>query len=141
MKREWRVVLTAASAARVFACLEAPAAEQEIAREVVSLDGTWEIIFDPQNTGREAGWQKTETFTAAKARERIRVPSCWEEFRQDYEGVAFEAGGFLAGTHSRMGTGGTGPDCANGQTPRNGPSSIASQFRKCPPASLSQRGG
>ena len=64
-------------------------AEQSTARGVVSLDGTWAILFDPANTGREARWHKAEPFTAAEGRETIRVPSCWEETRQDYEGVAW----------------------------------------------------
>ena len=73
----------------VASCPEALAAGQSIAREVVSLDGTWEILFDPDNAGREARWHTAGPFMAAENRETIRVPSCWEETRQDYEGVAW----------------------------------------------------
>jgi len=59
------------------------------AREVKSLDGTWEIIFDPENTGRDAGWYKDKVFSAQSTKRNITVPSCWEEIEKDYEGVAF----------------------------------------------------
>jgi hypothetical protein len=58
-------------------------------RQLLSLDGPWEILFDPQNAGREAAWQTLSVFSANPDREPIRVPSCWEEIRRDYEGVAF----------------------------------------------------
>ena len=61
----------------------------DIAREVVSLDGTWEIIFDPENAGRDADWHKDEVFSAHNAKRNITVPGCWEEIEKDYEGVAF----------------------------------------------------
>ena len=62
------------------------------AREVVSLDGTWEIIFDPANEGRgqwERLWRRQEVFTSHPGRREISVPSCWETIEKDYEGVAF----------------------------------------------------
>jgi len=65
------------------------AEDLDIAREVVSLDGTWEIIFDPENAGRDADWHKNEVFSAHNAKRNITVPSCWEEIEKDYEGVAF----------------------------------------------------
>ncbi|MEM8889646.1 MAG: sugar-binding domain-containing protein [Bacteroidota bacterium] len=55
----------------------------------ISLDGTWEIIFDEKNVGREADWMKTETFSQQAQIEEIQVPIAWETIRQDYEGVAF----------------------------------------------------
>jgi len=55
----------------------------------LSLDGTWEIVFDPENKGREGEWHLDKAFTAAKGRRKIAVPSCWEETEKDYEGVAF----------------------------------------------------
>jgi len=58
-------------------------------REVKSLDGTWEIIFDPENAGRDAGWHKDKVFSAQSTKRNIAVPSCWEEIEKDYEGVAF----------------------------------------------------
>ncbi|MFZ5830232.1 MAG: glycoside hydrolase family 2 protein, partial [Planctomycetota bacterium] len=59
------------------------------ARETRSLDGQWEILFDRQNEGREAGWIRSEVFAAHPQKRAIRVPSCWEEIEKDYEGVAF----------------------------------------------------
>ena len=62
---------------------------QTASRQVFSLDGTWEIIFDPENVGREAGWHRAETFSSMAGRRTIDVPSCWELIEKDYEGVAF----------------------------------------------------
>jgi len=59
------------------------------AREVKSLDGTWQIIFDHKNTGREAGWHLDKVFSAQSAKRNITVPSAWELIEEDYEGVAF----------------------------------------------------
>ncbi|MEM7370239.1 MAG: sugar-binding domain-containing protein [Bacteroidota bacterium] len=55
----------------------------------LSLDGQWEIIFDENNLGREAGWMKTETFEQHPDRQLVTVPSAWERLKEDYEGVAF----------------------------------------------------
>lgn len=62
---------------------------QSAPREVVSLDGTWEIVFDPRNKGREGQWQRQDVFSSRADRREIRVPSCWEEIEKDYEGVGF----------------------------------------------------
>lgn len=59
------------------------------AGETLSLDGAWEIVFDPGNAGREGKWHLDEVFSAHPGRRQIRVPSCWEEIEKDYEGVAF----------------------------------------------------
>ncbi len=66
-----------------------PAQAQSAPREELSLDGTWEILFDPQNAGREAGWHRNETFSSIGGRRSIEVPSCWELTEKNYEGVAF----------------------------------------------------
>jgi len=58
-------------------------------REIISLDGSWQIIFDPDNRGRREQWFRREVFTAQKGIRTIHVPSCWEESEQDYEGVAW----------------------------------------------------
>ena len=58
-------------------------------RQQLSLDGAWEIVFDPDNVGREADWHQERVFSSRADRREIRVPSCWEEIEQDYEGVAF----------------------------------------------------
>ena len=55
----------------------------------LSLDGTWKIIFDDKNEGRQAKWMKSEVFKQNKNQKDIQVPSCWEEMHEDYEGVAF----------------------------------------------------
>ena len=52
-----------------------------------SLDGPWAIAFDPANRGKEARWHERDA--PPPGAEAIRVPSCWEETRQDYEGVAW----------------------------------------------------
>jgi hypothetical protein len=57
-------------------------------RESLSLDGTWQIIFDRNNEGRQNEWFREGNFPTAKTRE-ITVPSCWELTEKDYEGVAF----------------------------------------------------
>jgi len=58
------------------------------ARELQSLDGTWQIVFDPDNEGREKQWVRGEHFSKARQRD-ITVPGCWELTEKDYEGVAF----------------------------------------------------
>ncbi|MFH1716817.1 MAG: sugar-binding domain-containing protein [Planctomycetota bacterium] len=57
-------------------------------RESLSLDGTWQIIFDRNNEGRRNEWFREENFPKEKSRQ-ITVPSCWELTEKDYEGVAF----------------------------------------------------
>ena len=57
-------------------------------REVQSLDGQWQIAFDPANEGRASTWHKQEVFQGLENSRSIAVPSCWEEIEQDYEGVA-----------------------------------------------------
>ena len=53
------------------------------------LDGDWEIIFDHQNRGKEGLWHIDTVFEKHKSKQKIEVPSCWEEVEKDYEGVAF----------------------------------------------------
>jgi beta-galactosidase len=57
-------------------------------RDVQSLDGSWEIVFDEANEGRAAQWHTQDVFEGLENRREIQVPSCWEEIEQDYEGVA-----------------------------------------------------
>lgn len=57
-------------------------------RQVLPLDGTWEIVFDRENEGRDGGWHRPGVFPGDRAR-KIPVPSCWELTEKDYEGVAF----------------------------------------------------
>jgi beta-galactosidase len=65
------------------------AADAPAAPDSISLDGTWEILFDPDNKGREGEWHLDKAFMAAEGRRKIKVPCCWEETEKDYEGVAF----------------------------------------------------
>jgi len=58
-------------------------------RQELSLDGTWDIIFDHENEGREEKWQLADVFSKHAAVRQIPVPSSWERTEQDYEGVAF----------------------------------------------------
>ena len=55
----------------------------------LSLDGSWQVIFDDDNKGRTLNWQHRERFHSYHAIEEVAVPACLEEFRQDYEGVAW----------------------------------------------------
>lgn len=60
-------------------------------REALSLDGSWQIVFDRHNEGRVSRWYLQKTFEALKDRRPIVVPSCWETIEQDYEGAAWYA--------------------------------------------------
>ena len=71
------------------------AKDKDDVRKVLSLDGTWEIIFDTENAGRDAGWHKNKVFSAQKIKRNIIVPSCWEEIEKDYEGVAYYRRSFM----------------------------------------------
>lgn len=64
-------------------------ADTGIVRNIQSLDGKWEIIFDPENIGHDAGWYKDGVFSEQDMKKDITVPSCWEEIEKNYEGVAF----------------------------------------------------
>jgi len=58
-------------------------------REALSLDGSWQIVFDRKNEGRVSKWHVQTTFEALKDKKKIMVPSCWETIEQDYEGAAY----------------------------------------------------
>lgn len=55
----------------------------------LSLDGLWHVIFDHDNKGRTLDWQQRDSFHRHHDIEQVAVPACLEEFRQDYEGVAW----------------------------------------------------
>ena len=57
-------------------------------REFQSLDGTWRIVFDANNEGREKQWGRDKQFPKDQQREII-VSSCGELTEKDYEDVAF----------------------------------------------------
>ena len=58
-------------------------------KQTHSLDGTWQVIYDHDNKGRTLNLQHRENFYARADLEQITVPACLEEFKQDYEGVAW----------------------------------------------------
>lgn len=67
----------------------ASATEGGLGSDRISLDGTWQIIFDRDNEGREDGWCQNAKFGESGAIQEIPVPSCWEMTEKDYEGVAY----------------------------------------------------
>ena len=72
-----------------------PATGNAGGRDVQSLDGMWQIVFDRNNEGRALQWVLDEHFPRQEAKE-IAVPSCWELVEKDYEGVA------IYGTHFKV---------------------------------------
>jgi len=52
----------------------------------LSLDGTWDIIFDDDNKGIEQDWFLDEIYDKQEFKQ-ITVPSCWEEIEKNYEGA------------------------------------------------------
>jgi hypothetical protein len=53
------------------------------------LDGSWEIIFDKKNIGKDKSWQTDSIFDMQSSKKAINVPGCWELIQKDYEGVVF----------------------------------------------------
>ena len=64
-------------------------AQKDTDSTILSLDGTWEIIFDHRNEGKSALWYTDVAFENHPSKQEILVPGCWEEVEKDYEGVAF----------------------------------------------------
>ena len=58
-------------------------------RQSRTLDGSWTVIFDEANVGRELHWERADRFDAWPEREQAAVPACLEEYRLDYQGVAW----------------------------------------------------
>ena len=54
-------------------------------RSTVSLNGVWDLVFDPENQGKSKSWQQK---LPAK-REQLPVPGIWELVRPNYDGVAW----------------------------------------------------
>lgn len=55
-------------------------------RETISLNGKWDVVFDPANAGCEKNW--AAKFPAGKA-EKLQVPGVWEQIRPNYDGVVW----------------------------------------------------
>ena len=54
----------------------------------ISLNGEWEIIYDYDNIGKSNNFHSKEGFNKGII-EKIDVPSVWERFKKDYEGVVY----------------------------------------------------
>jgi hypothetical protein len=61
--------------------------QMSIQRECVSLNGDWDIVFDPSNTGKDKDWGAK--LPGGKQREKLNVPGVWEQIRPGYDGVAW----------------------------------------------------
>jgi hypothetical protein len=81
-----RLIFTAFAAAISFVTSGACIAEES--PEILSLDGTWQIVFDSKNEGKQNNWFSLKGLPRERVK-KIRVPSCWELLEKDYEGVAF----------------------------------------------------
>ncbi|MCA0932462.1 hypothetical protein LCM02_08365 [Lutimonas saemankumensis] len=52
----------------------------------LSLNGSWDIIYDDHDQGVKKQWYLNENFDRQDYK-KIDIPSCWESFEKDYEGV------------------------------------------------------
>ena len=55
----------------------------------MTLDGTWTVIFDDADVGRELHWEREDRFYSWPESDQVAVPACLEEYRLDYQGVAW----------------------------------------------------
>ena len=60
----------------------------QIRDEITYLNGEWEIIYDYDNIGKLQAYNSDKGFSKGKI-EKITVPSVWERFKKDYEGVVY----------------------------------------------------
>ena len=60
----------------------------QIRDDITYLNGEWEIIYDYNNIGKSESYNTNEGFSKGKI-ENISVPSVWERFKKDYEGVVY----------------------------------------------------
>jgi hypothetical protein len=67
-----------------FAVLTAFFQEMAMKRKVVSLDGTWSVVFDDDNVGKQRKF-----FQKMPKGQPIQVPGVWEEVRPLYDGVGW----------------------------------------------------
>ena len=56
--------------------------------KIISLNKIWNFKTDSDNIGLEENWHLKENFKATESR-TIKVPSCWEEEFEDFEGVGW----------------------------------------------------
>ena len=62
--------------------------EAILGSKIISLNKFWNFKTDPENIGLEKNWHLKDNFHATKS-SSIKVPSCWEEDFQDYEGAGW----------------------------------------------------
>ncbi len=60
----------------------------QIRDDITYLNGEWEIIYDYNNIGKSESYNTNEGFSKGTI-ESITVPSVWERFKKDYEGVVY----------------------------------------------------
>lgn len=60
---------------------------QNYNKNQLSLNGQWDIIFDDNNEGVQKKWYLEENYNKNVNKKLIKVPSCWEEYEKNYEGV------------------------------------------------------
>ena len=60
----------------------------QIRDDITYLNGEWEIIYDYDNIGKLQAYNTNKGFSKGKI-EKITVPSVWERFKKDYEGVVY----------------------------------------------------
>ena len=56
----------------------------------INLNGEWSFKLDPDNRGYAEDWF-APSYRLIDSEKSILVPACWENFEQDYEGVAWYA--------------------------------------------------
>lgn len=84
MKQYFKISNVFFSILFLSAILSSTAQEEQYKR---SLNGEWEIIFDDLNEGVAKKWTSNAIFDKHPEVKKITVPSCWEEFKENYEGV------------------------------------------------------
>ena len=62
--------------------------QDNLSLDNISLNGEWEIIYDYENIGKVNQFHSNEGFDNGFI-EKISVPSVWERFKKDYEGVVY----------------------------------------------------
>lgn len=65
-----------------------------VVRKKISLNGTWDLVFDPSNTGKNRNW--AEKIPEKESREKLNVPGVWEQIRPNYDGVVWYTRTFCA---------------------------------------------
>ena len=69
--------------------------------KIISLNKFWNFKTDPENIGLGKNWHLKDNFHATKS-SLIKVPSCWEEEFQGYEGVGWYETSFDCAEYSQF---------------------------------------